>query len=97
MMIVVFADNYMNHAGENVSVDINFRVLDGQNPQQQQVQQYNAQTERQGSDRLSRTTTDALERHIRKMERSINQVRYSRFEQSLFPLLLLVLLELTGN
>ncbi|UJR08318.1 hypothetical protein I4U23_012589 [Adineta vaga] len=65
-------DGDINHMNENLSVDINLRVLDEQNSQQQQHQQQQL-TDHSSSERTNRTTTDALDRHIRKMERSINQ------------------------
>ncbi|CAF3767528.1 unnamed protein product [Adineta steineri] len=55
---------YDNHNGDNVSVDINLRVVDRQNSQQQQ---------QHGSDHPNWSGSDALERHIRKMERSLDQ------------------------
>jgi hypothetical protein len=63
--IFVFLDNHINH-GETISVDINLRLIDPENRGQQQHRTF---------DHPNWSGADALERHIRKMERNIDQVR----------------------
>jgi hypothetical protein len=63
--IFVFLDNHINH-GETISVDINLRLIDPENRGQQQHRTF---------DHPNWSGADALERHIRKLERNIDQVR----------------------
>lgn len=54
--------------GDKISVNIDLRLVDLQNLKQQQQQQ-------QSNDHPDWSGLDPLDRHIRKLERSIDQVR----------------------
>ncbi|CAF0962207.1 unnamed protein product [Adineta ricciae] len=66
-------DGDMNHNRENLSVDINLRLLDPQNASQQHEHAQQQFTDHSNSEQLNWSATDVLDRHIRKMERSIHQ------------------------
>jgi len=64
--VTIPLDSHVNRVGDKISVNIDLRLVDLQNLQKQQQQQQNAE----GPDWSS---LDPLDRHIRKLERSIDQ------------------------
>ena len=71
--VTIPLDSHINRSGDKISVNIDLRLVDLQNLQQQQQQQ--------GMDQPHWTGGDPLERHIRKLERNIEQVNCRiRFE-----------------
>lgn len=67
VLVFMILDSHVNRVGDKISVNIDLRLVDLQNLQKQQQQQQNAE----GPDWSS---LDPLDRHIRKLERSIDQV-----------------------
>lgn len=69
----LFIDSQITREGDKISVNIDLRLVDLQNLKQQQQQ----------NERPDWSGLDPLDRHIRKLERSIDQVRI-RFNPSIF-------------
>ena len=65
--VTIPLDSHINRNGDKISVNIDLRLTDIQNLQQQQ---------QQTSDRPQWSGLDPLDRHIRKLERNIDQVRF---------------------
>ena len=63
------ADSHVNRVGDKISVNIDLRLVDLQNLKLQQQQQ------QQNPDLEDWHSADPLDRHIRRMERSIDHVR----------------------
>jgi hypothetical protein len=60
-------ESHVNRVGDKISVNIDLRLVDLQNLQKQQQQRKNDNPDWSG--------LDPLDRHIRKLERSIDNVR----------------------
>jgi len=65
--VMVPLDSHMNRVGDKISFNIDLRLADLQNLKQQQQQQ--------GIDPPHWSSGDPLDRHIRKLERNIDQVK----------------------
>jgi hypothetical protein len=67
-MIVLLVDSHINRVGDKISVNIDLSLVDLQNLKRQQQQH---------TDRPDWSGLDPLDRHIRKLEQSIDQVSQS--------------------
>lgn len=67
--MAVPVDSHVTRVGDKISVNIDLRLVDAQNSQQQQGMDENPQW----------SGGDPLDRHIRKLERNIEQVRLNCF------------------
>ncbi len=65
--VTIPLDSHINRVGDKISVNIDLRLVDLQNLQQQQQQQ--------GMDHPQWASGDPLDRHIRRLERNIEQVK----------------------
>ncbi|CAF4610458.1 unnamed protein product, partial [Rotaria magnacalcarata] len=63
--VTIPLDSHVSRVGDKISVNIDLRLVDLQNIKQQQQQQNNEHPDWSG--------LDPLDRHIRKLERSIDQ------------------------
>lgn len=64
LFIFIFTDSHVSRVGDKISVNIDLRLVDLQNIKQQHQ-----------NDHPDWSGLDPLDRHIRKLERSIDQVR----------------------
>lgn len=64
--VTIPLDSHINRVGDKISVNIDLRLVDLQNLQQQQ---------QQGNEHPHWSSGDPLDRHIRKLERNIEHVR----------------------
>ncbi len=64
MTVTIPLDTHMNRPGDKISVNIDLRLVDLQNLQQQ------------GTEQPNWASGDPLDRHIRKLERNIEQVEF---------------------